>query len=101
MSLIPFFRNPITDLTGSLVSRQHFEKCGEFEMRMLQCLEAYGMDRGKQKCADLIEDFSECQTKWKQVLRVDAMRIERNRQVNQGERSKDQMFAEAPTQDSF
>lgn len=36
-------------------------------MRVMNCLEAYGVDRGMTKCKDLIDDFKECSTLKKQV----------------------------------
>lgn len=70
MSLFPFFRSPFTDLTACMVNHQQYDKCGKFEMKMMECLEAYGMDQGKDKCKLLIEDFQECVGMNKQMLRV-------------------------------
>jgi NADH dehydrogenase (ubiquinone) Fe-S protein 5 len=39
-------------------------------MRAMNCLEAYGVDRGMKKCKDLIDDFRECSTHKKQVNRL-------------------------------
>lgn len=69
MSLGPFLRTPFTDLTGSLINHQQYDKCGEREMNMMDCLEAYGMDRGQRKCVDLIRDFQECAGMKKQLMR--------------------------------
>lgn len=69
MSLAPFLRTPFTDLTGSLINHQHYGKCGEMELSMMECLEAYGVDRGTKKCADLIADFQECHGMKKQMMR--------------------------------
>lgn len=68
--VVPFFRSPFTDLTGALVNAQQFDKCGEMEMKMMECLEAYGLDKGKIKCSDIIDDFQECYTMRKQQLRT-------------------------------
>ena len=70
MSLGPFFRSPLTDLTGCLINHQSGGKCAEFEMDMMDCLEAYGMDKGAVKCKDLIADFQECVSQKKQILRM-------------------------------
>lgn len=68
--ITPFFRSPFTDLTQGLTAHaQHYDKCGELEMNMMECLEAYGIQRGKRKCSDLIDDFQECYTMRKQQLR--------------------------------
>jgi NADH dehydrogenase (ubiquinone) Fe-S protein 5 len=66
-NVVPFFRSPFTDLTGSLVNHQFYGRCEEMEMRVMNCLEAYGVDRGATKCKDLIDDFKECNTYKKQV----------------------------------
>lgn len=68
--LTPFFRSPFTDFTGGLINAQHYDKCGEFELDMMECVEAYGQDRGKLKCRDLIDDFHECMSKAKTTARA-------------------------------
>lgn len=70
MSLTPFIRTPLTDLTGGLINHQNFGRCANLELKMMDCLEAYGLDRGKQKCSDLMDDFKECHLKKKQYQRV-------------------------------
>jgi len=69
MSLTPFLRLPLTDLTGCLINHQTYDKCGKFEMKMMECFEAYGLERGKRECADLISDFQECVGMQKQLMR--------------------------------
>lgn len=69
MSLGPFFRSPLTDVTGCVINHQTYGKCAEFEMKMMDCLEAYGMGRGETKCKDLVADFQECVGNKKQMLR--------------------------------
>lgn len=66
----PFFRSPFTDLGGALVNAQHYDKCGELEMKMMECLEAHGAVRGQKVCADVIDDFHECFSLRKQQLRT-------------------------------
>jgi NADH dehydrogenase (ubiquinone) Fe-S protein 5 len=68
--MTPFFRSPFTDLTGAIINHQHYDKCGKLEMQMMECLEAYGMEMGKNKCRAVIEDFQECYTYRKQMLRT-------------------------------
>lgn len=62
----PFFRSPFTDLTQVVVNNQHYDKCGEFEMAYMECMEAYGATKGESKCKDLKSDFFECFTATKQ-----------------------------------
>lgn len=66
----PLIRTPFTDLTSGMINCQYFDKCGERELSMMECLEAYGVERGKQKCKVLIEDFHECFTMKKQLMRA-------------------------------
>jgi NADH dehydrogenase (ubiquinone) Fe-S protein 5 len=66
-NVVPFFRSPFTDLTGCLVNHQYYGRCEELEMRMMNCLEAYGVDRGANKCKDLMDDLQECSSLNKQV----------------------------------
>ena len=66
-NVVPYFRSPFTDLTGSLINHQTYGRCEDFEMRMMNCLEAYGAERGRKKCKDLIDDFHECSSLKKQV----------------------------------
>ncbi|XP_059622390.1 NADH dehydrogenase [ubiquinone] iron-sulfur protein 5 [Phlebotomus argentipes] len=101
MSGQPFLRNIFTDLTASIPNCQHYDKCGEREIDMMECLEAYGTDRGRLKCADLIHDFQECVGRKKQILRFHAMRSERHRQWWKGERSSEEHYAKAPRVDAY
>ncbi|KAH8409590.1 hypothetical protein KR222_008973 [Zaprionus bogoriensis] len=101
MSLTPFLRLPLTDLTGCLINHQTYDKCGKFEMKMMDCLEAYGLERGKKQCADLIGDFQECVSMQKQLLRFHAMRTERYKQWLAGQRKREELFAEPPRVDAY
>lgn len=101
MSLSPWLRSPLTDLTGAIVSHQWYSPCADMELKVLDCLEAYGLDRGIQKCDVLIEDFNECALKTKQFKRIVAMRIERQRQYLKSERSKEDHYAKGPAPDSY
>lgn len=67
--LSPYFRSPFTDIFGSIINHQQYGKCTRFEMNMMECLEAYGLDKGRVKCTDLIDDFNECHNMTKQYLR--------------------------------
>ncbi|XP_055642732.1 uncharacterized protein LOC129779337 [Toxorhynchites rutilus septentrionalis] len=101
MSLGPFFRSPFTDLTASMVNFQQYDKCGELEMASIDCLEAYGMNRGQEKCADVVNDFLECAYMRKQIQRFNAMRLERHRQGLQGERKSSEYYAKPPRVDAY
>ncbi|XP_023298087.2 uncharacterized protein LOC111680646 [Lucilia cuprina] len=101
MPITPFIRSPFTDLTGSLINHQTYDKCGELEMNMMDCLEAYGAEKGKKMCKDLVDDFNECFTMHKQMLRFQAMRSERMKQYWSGDRKKEELFAEPPRVDAY
>ncbi|XP_055694041.1 NADH dehydrogenase [ubiquinone] iron-sulfur protein 5 [Lutzomyia longipalpis] len=101
MSAQPFLRNIFTDITAGIPNCQHYDKCGDFEVQMMECLEAYGTDVGRTKCADIISDFQECVLRKKQMLRFHAMRNERHRQWLTGERSSEEHYAPPPRVDSY
>ncbi|XP_017768177.1 PREDICTED: NADH dehydrogenase [ubiquinone] iron-sulfur protein 5 [Nicrophorus vespilloides] len=101
MDVSPFFRTPFTDLTGCLISHQWYGRCADLELKTVECLEAYGMERGLRKCSDLMQDFRECGFRTKQISRNVAMRDERERQYKAGERSAANLYAEPPKLDSF
>lgn len=67
--LSPVFRSPVTDLFGSVINHQQYGRCARYEMKMMECMEAYGLDKGKVKCVDMIDDFNECHYMTKQYLR--------------------------------
>ncbi|XP_028129250.1 uncharacterized protein LOC114325387 [Diabrotica virgifera virgifera] len=101
MALSPWLKSPFTDLTGSLVNHQWYGECADMELKVLDCLDAYGLDRGLKKCDDLIEDFRECALKTKQFKRMYAMRNERHRQHFAGERTSENKYAKGPAYDSY
>ncbi|KAK9880603.1 hypothetical protein WA026_011843 [Henosepilachna vigintioctopunctata] len=101
MSLSPYFKSPFTDLTGSIVNHQFFGKCRKFEERAIDCMEAYGLERGRRECKTLIEDFTECSLAHKRLARFEIMVKERDRQINAGERKKEDGYAPPPVIDSF
>ncbi|XP_062551455.1 uncharacterized protein LOC134216605 [Armigeres subalbatus] len=101
MSLGPFLRSPITDLTASIVNYQQYDKCGELEMASIDCLEAYGTIRGAEKCADILSDFKECATMHVQMKRFQAMRLERHRQGLLGDRKSSEYYAKPPRIDAY
>ena len=92
----PAFRNIFSDPFGQIINCQWHGECADIEMKAVECMEAYGMDRGLQKCTDLLADFRECLNRDKQIRRLETMRNERNRQYWDGERSKQNRYAEPP-----
>ena len=65
-----FFKTPLTDITGSLFTHQNFGRCRNMEMKVINCFEAYGGERAKTSCKDLIDDYHECYLKFKQVNQI-------------------------------
>lgn len=65
----PFIRSPFTDLTAHLVNHQNNGRCADMEMKVMDCMEAYGVDKGTIKCDALIKDFQECTGMEKQLRR--------------------------------
>ncbi|XP_046970357.1 NADH dehydrogenase [ubiquinone] iron-sulfur protein 5-like [Vanessa cardui] len=96
----PFLRTIFTDITGGMLSHQLLGKCATQEMDMMDCIEAYGFDRGPRKCYSYIEDFKECQGKTKQFMRFVALRKERDRQIACGLLDGDKKY-KSPKIDSF
>lgn len=92
----PPVRTPFTDLTGAIISHQWHGSCADMEMKVIDCLDAYGLTRGKVKCKDLMDDFKECYMRTKQRSRVEAMKDERERQYKAGERSDEDHYLPAP-----
>lgn len=104
MSILnPVLKSPFTDVTTAFITSQWGNNpCNDYEMRALDCLEAYGMRKGAKKCDLLLEDFKECSIKVKQILRTNAMRYERHRQHLSGERSSaDKYSKNPPKQDAY
>ncbi|GBP27266.1 NADH dehydrogenase iron-sulfur protein 5 [Eumeta japonica] len=100
MTLSPFFRSPFTDITAGMTSHQMLDRCQKEEMKAMDCMEAYGVERGKVKCRDLLDDFHECHTHTKQFKRFCAMRDEREKQIREGTLTGDKKYV-SPKVDSF
>ncbi|KAL3287091.1 hypothetical protein HHI36_001575 [Cryptolaemus montrouzieri] len=101
MSLSPYFKSPLTDLTGAIVSHQWFGRCQKIEEKALDCIEAYGLEKGLKQCEPLINDFKECSLRRKQFARFEAMVLERERQYKSGELKKGDRYASPPVIDSY
>ncbi|CAG9862916.1 unnamed protein product [Phyllotreta striolata] len=101
MSVSPWLKSPFTDLTGALVSHQWYGKCADLELKVMDCLEAHGLNKGVQVCKDIMDDFKECAYRAKQQKRYTAMVKERERQYAAGERTKEDRYAPGPPTDSY
>lgn len=95
----PMFKGPITDLFLNVRNLQGLKECGRYELLYIDCMEAYGYHRGKEKCRLLLEDMYECAMRIKRMRRISAMHDERARQFASGERKK--MYEDTPPLDLY
>lgn len=72
--------------TNLFITAQSSKECADFELRVIDCVDAYGFYRAEDKCRNLIADFHECVFMTKQVKRSILMYQERSRQVKEGKR---------------
>lgn len=84
----PFIYGKLTHTFPPLLHAQ-YSGCGDRELKLFECLEAYGNFRGKEVCRDLIEDFYECLRMPKRMQRYKLMNIERERQEKAGLRKRE------------
>jgi len=95
----PMFKGPPTDLFLHVRSLQNLRECAPYELQYMDCMEAYGYHKGKEKCRLILEDMYECAMKIKRMRRVYAMEKERQRQLKNGERKE--LYEETPPLDLF
>lgn len=95
----PMFKGPPTDLFNQIRSLEFLKECAGYELKYVDCLEAYGYHRGKKECRLLLEDMYECVMKIKRIKRVEVMMQERGRQYKNGQREKP--WAETPPLDQY
>ncbi|XP_011872194.1 PREDICTED: uncharacterized protein LOC105564448 [Vollenhovia emeryi] len=95
----PMFKGPFTDLFLNVRTLQFHKECAQYELQYVDCMEAYGYHRGKEKCRLILEDMYECVFKVKRMRRVMMMAKERHRQFNNGERTNE--FEETPPLDLY
>ncbi|XP_053210893.1 uncharacterized protein LOC128394581 [Panonychus citri] len=77
------------------------ELCNEFYLNYNECMEAYGRTRGFAPCEPFRTDFFECKNATKAILRHRRVRVERIRQVLEGERKMKDFWGRRPESDSF
>ncbi|CAB0019918.1 unnamed protein product [Nesidiocoris tenuis] len=97
MPLSAYLRNPLTDLTGVMLTNQFMSPCSRLEEKTVNCFEAYGEQEGKRRCQDLIGDLYECVTRTKERARALEMIFERERQVKSGQIQ----YTDGPKQDAY
>ncbi|BES90968.1 NADH dehydrogenase (ubiquinone) Fe-S protein 5 [Nesidiocoris tenuis] len=97
MPITAYIRNPLTDLTGMMLTNQFMSPCSRLEEKTVNCYEAYGADKGSVNCKDLVEDLYECVTRTKERARALEMIFERERQVKNGQIQ----YADGPKHDAY
>ncbi|KAL0132904.1 hypothetical protein PUN28_000557 [Cardiocondyla obscurior] len=95
----PMFKGPISDAFLNVRSLQCSKACGPYELMYMDCMEAYGYHRGKEKCRLILDDMYECVFKVKRIRRIEMMAKERIRQYKDGKRDK--IFDETPPLDLY
>ena len=63
----PIIRTPFTDMGAAMITQQR-SICKSFELKFMQCMEAYGKSIGDVKCKDYFDDLQECTLLSKQVI---------------------------------
>lgn len=95
----PMFKGPLSDIFLSVRNVQCLKECAPYEIQYVDCMEAYGYHRGKEKCRLILEDMYECVFKVKRLRRIHDMQKERERQFKSGEREK--KYEETPVLDLY
>ncbi|ODN05298.1 NADH dehydrogenase [ubiquinone] iron-sulfur protein 5 [Orchesella cincta] len=97
-------RTPFSDITAPVGFHDGDDKCFPFQLRWIDCCEAYGREMAKEKCKYLYQDFIECSRCWKQRARLGDM-MERRYQLwlqgVAGTGPKRPLFHETPRYDGF
>lgn len=95
----PIITNSLTAILAQTYNAQLSPSCANFELRAIECYEAYGLHGGTKNkiCQDYMDDLKECLFKTKTALRYNAMQDERRRQYKAGLRKE--QFAPTPDQD--
>lgn len=76
--------NALLTSQGTLPEGRRYP-CSDMELNAGECLEAYGMVKGQERCAKFVEDLYECRFQWKSKMRYHIMRMERCKKVAKGE----------------
>lgn len=75
--------------------------CGDMELNYVECLEAYGVAKGKRMCYKYQEDLQECLSANIRKMRETIMYNERVKQLASGKRSLDEFYVERIPYDSY
>lgn len=73
----------------------------DMELNAAECLEAYGLIKGRLVCAKLFEDIQECKQSRIRLMRAYLMRVERYKKLAKGEKSWSDRWGKPYEWDSF
>ena len=79
----------------------HREACADFELNAVECLEAYGVKMGYDRCWKYFEDYKECQFRSMAESRANYMNLIRAKKVLSGELPLNRITTETPPYDSY
>jgi len=99
----PWLWSPFTDMFSSWFTNCN-NRCGKFELEALECMEYYGLKKGKIICKDIYEDFMECRWKRLESKRNWAMKtkhFQRYYEYKNGKREWDTVYIPVPKAHAF
>ncbi|KZC06445.1 hypothetical protein WN55_10355 [Dufourea novaeangliae] len=79
-------RNRIFNDLNAAYNAQTHPVCKNFELRLADCVEAYGFKKGEEKCNLLVLDLKECLYRTKRQKRIQMIQAVRREQMKKGER---------------
>ena len=75
--------------------------CADFELNLIECLEAYGITKGSNQCHKYFEDYHECKQDGLKNMRSYLMTLERYKKIAKGEIAFKERHVEPIPYDSF
>lgn len=72
------------------------QRCSMFELNATECLEAYGIHKGRELCSKFFEDFQECRTGKMAELRRNIMMAEMYKKILKGEKKLKDRYLNTP-----
>lgn len=92
---------------GNMLTAQHVRSsgrrdyCADLELNAAECLEAFGVNKGYDKCVKYMEDLNECKLSSISNARVIIMNLERAKKVATGQIPLKEAFAKPYSYDSY
>lgn len=75
--------------------------CSDFELNLVECLEAYGITKGYHQCHKYFEDYHECKSDQIKMVRAGVMKMERYKKLAKGEIPFEQRHVEPIPYDAY